>query len=155
MWVNCEIWDDVAKANVRNIVGGKPLHGMGYLTLDKWVDKNSGEDRKAYKVRVMKIFLEHEFKSMLQIMGADNVIKATPVATTNEVVSKSYASGPSMGMMGSNRSNNRQFNQSISPMPMTTNRQDNKFTNLSSAAPAFATSVSPDNEEESMPRIPF
>lgn len=59
-WLSCEIWDSVAKSAMADTVfKGAKVSGMGTLILNKWVDKQTGEDRRALKVRVLK-FLSHD-----------------------------------------------------------------------------------------------
>lgn len=56
MWVNCEIWDLKPEPNKESpIRKGKQIHGIGYLLSNKWVDKNTGEEKKQFRVRISKL----------------------------------------------------------------------------------------------------
>lgn len=66
MWVNAEMWDQEAKSNIINLRKGSSFGGIGYMILNKWIDKNSGEEKKANKIRVLKMISPNELD---QIFG--------------------------------------------------------------------------------------
>jgi single-stranded DNA-binding protein len=53
MWVNAEMWDQEAKSNIGNLRKGSSFGGIGYMILNKWIDKISGEEKKANKIRIL------------------------------------------------------------------------------------------------------
>lgn len=54
MWVQAEIWDKLAEES--NSLGkGSFLNGVGTMICDKWIDKNTGEEKKMLKLRILKI----------------------------------------------------------------------------------------------------
>ena len=55
MWINVEVWDEVAKNNSQKFRKGAALHGLGTLISSKWIDKTTGEERKQFKHRLLKI----------------------------------------------------------------------------------------------------
>ena len=70
MWTNIEVWDDVARAHQTQLTKGSPLSGLGTLILNKWTDKNTGEDRKQLKLRLTHILGNEEMQEMLGASGA-------------------------------------------------------------------------------------
>lgn len=64
MWLSTEVWDGVAKAAYPNIKKGSVVRGVGHLIHNKWVDKNSGEERKMFKVRMTKLLNSDEFNDI-------------------------------------------------------------------------------------------
>ena len=55
MWLNVEVWDEVAKNNSQKFRKGATLYGLGTLISSKWIDKTTGEERKQFKHRLLKI----------------------------------------------------------------------------------------------------
>ena len=72
MWMNSEIWDDLAKEQIGNIRKGSKFSGIGKLILNKWTDKTSGEERKLYKSRILKIMQQDELDNITESMELDN-----------------------------------------------------------------------------------
>jgi single-stranded DNA-binding protein len=68
MWISVEMWDDLAKANYADIRKGHVVRGVGYLVLNKWIDKLNGEEKKMYKVRVTKLLSSEEFNSVNMLL---------------------------------------------------------------------------------------
>lgn len=64
MWLSAEVWDSVAKAAYANIKKGAVVRGVGYLIHNKWVDKNTGEERKMFKVRITKMLNYETFNDI-------------------------------------------------------------------------------------------
>jgi single-stranded DNA-binding protein len=64
MWISVELWDDLAKSHYADIKKGHVLRGVGYLILNKWIDKLNGEERKMYKMRVTKLLSSEEFSTV-------------------------------------------------------------------------------------------
>ena len=69
MWLSVEMWDSFAKENYANIKKGVAIQAVGYIILNKWIDKMNGEERKMYKTRVTKLLTKEECTSMQAIMG--------------------------------------------------------------------------------------
>ena len=69
MWLSVEMWDSFAKENYANIKKGVAIQAVGYIILNKWIDKMNGEERKMYKTRVTKLLTNEERSSMQAIMG--------------------------------------------------------------------------------------
>ena len=65
MWLGVEAWDDLAKSIYVDYSKGSKLAGVGLLLLNKWKDKATGEDRKQFKLRLTKVMLEDELRSLL------------------------------------------------------------------------------------------
>ena len=70
MWINVEVWDDVAKNNVRSFRKGAALNGLGTLLIQKWTDKASGEERKQFKHRLLKIMTPAEMNLFESPVGS-------------------------------------------------------------------------------------
>jgi single-stranded DNA-binding protein len=68
MWISVEMWDDLAKKNYADIRKGHVLRGVGYLVLNKWIDKLNGEERKMYKMRVTKLLSAEEFSTVNSLL---------------------------------------------------------------------------------------
>jgi single-stranded DNA-binding protein len=68
MWLSAEMWGDLARSQYSNIKKGHMLHGVGYLILNKWVDKLTGEERKLYKLRVTKAMTHDEFNDVSTLL---------------------------------------------------------------------------------------
>lgn len=87
MWVSVELWDNEAKAQFSNIQKGQKLNGIGYLIFNKWTDKNSGEERKQFRLRLTKIVSDELMKGLLEpieeVSGSDNGIDDSWQADSN------------------------------------------------------------------------
>ena len=68
MWLSMEMWDDLAKKNYANIKKGRPVRGVGYVIQNKWTDKDTGEERKMYKVRITKMMAAEEFDKVSELL---------------------------------------------------------------------------------------
>jgi single-stranded DNA-binding protein len=64
MWIRCEVWDEEARAHQRELKRGRPVNALGTLISNKWVDE-SGEEKKQFAVRILKIFPLEQFKSLV------------------------------------------------------------------------------------------
>lgn len=62
MWINVEVWDATAKDNLKLFRKGSALNGLGTLIFNKWIDKESGEERKMFKYRLLKLMSPEEMK---------------------------------------------------------------------------------------------
>ena len=71
MWINSEIWDDLAKEQIGNIRKGSKFSGIGKLIFNKWTDKISGEERKIFKSRILKVMQQDELASITESMELD------------------------------------------------------------------------------------
>lgn len=65
MWISTEIWDDEAKNNFTMLKKGAQLCGTGVLMHNKWVDKQSGEERKQFKLRLLKVLSKNKIEEMV------------------------------------------------------------------------------------------
>lgn len=83
MWINVEVWDAVAKDNIQLFRKGATLNGLGTLIFNKWIDKSSGEERKQFKHRLLKVISKEE---MSIFEDTDFDLKAT--AKTDELDSR-------------------------------------------------------------------
>eukprot|EP01032_Pedospumella_encystans_P022954 gene22954-25999_t len=68
MWLSMEMWDDLAKQYYANIKKGRPVRGVGYVIQNKWTDKDTGEERKMYKVRITKMMAAEEFDKVSELL---------------------------------------------------------------------------------------
>ncbi len=52
MWLSVEMWDTLAKdaLDAGAVTKGAKIGGMGTLILNKWTDKQTGEDKRQLKV---------------------------------------------------------------------------------------------------------
>ena len=67
MWMQTEVWDQEAK-KMSGVYGrGSKICGMGTMVLNKWKDKLSGEERKMFKLRILKIMDPDEFKELARV----------------------------------------------------------------------------------------
>ncbi len=65
--MSMEMWDDLAKKNYANIKKGRPVRGLGYVIQNKWTDKDTGEERKMYKVRITKMMAAEDFDKVSEL----------------------------------------------------------------------------------------
>jgi single-stranded DNA-binding protein len=79
MWISVELWDDLAKSHYADIKKGHVLRGVGYLILNKWIDKLNGEERKMYKMRVTKLLSSEEFGTVNALL--EDTVGATRSGT--------------------------------------------------------------------------
>lgn len=75
MWINVEVWDAVAKDNVQLFRKGATLNGLGTLIFNKWIDKSSGEERKQFKHRLLKVISKEEM-SLFEDTNFDSKVTA-------------------------------------------------------------------------------
>jgi single-stranded DNA-binding protein len=66
MWLSTEIWDDEAKAAVEDgsLRKGAKIAGSGTLIFNKWTDKATGEERKMFKFRMLKLMEREELEQL-------------------------------------------------------------------------------------------
>ena len=88
MWVNVEVWDSAAKDNLKQFRKGSYLNGLGTLIFNKWIDKASGEERKQFKYRLLKIMTADE---MMPFSDLDTLT----ISSGDTVAVKSVDDGPS------------------------------------------------------------
>ena len=74
MWISCEVWDEEAKQNHPILQKGSQIGGMGALILNKWVDKQSGEDRKMLKFRILQLMPVDDLKLISNSLGLEDEI---------------------------------------------------------------------------------
>ena len=86
MWVGVEAWDDLAKSIYLDYSKGSKLAGLGLLLLNKWKDKATGEDRKQFKLRLTKVMLEEELRSLLGDIEGDQASPLEDAPWEDEVV---------------------------------------------------------------------
>ena len=65
MWLSTEIWDDEAKNHFTSLKKGAPLCGTGVLMHNKWIDKQSGEERKQFKLRLLKVMSRNKVEEIV------------------------------------------------------------------------------------------
>ena len=86
MWINVEVWDDVAKTNAKDFRKGSTLNGLGTLLILKWTDKDSGEERKQFKYRLLKVMTPAEmslFESPVSSPISDSLTTMLSAADVN------------------------------------------------------------------------
>jgi single-stranded DNA-binding protein len=69
MWINVELWDDEARSKRPALRKGAPLAGLGTLIFNKWLDKNTGEERKQFKLRMFKVLSSEAISEILEVTG--------------------------------------------------------------------------------------
>lgn len=78
MWLSVEMWDELAKKNYAETKKGRPVRGVGYVIQNKWTDKDTGEERKMYKVRITKVLNLEEFDTIHELLeDSDGTRQAT------------------------------------------------------------------------------
>lgn len=68
MWVSSEIWDSAAEKYRSSIKRGIHIKCVGHLISNKWIDKNSGDERKQFRFRVIKLLTDVEFLEISNIL---------------------------------------------------------------------------------------
>jgi single-stranded DNA-binding protein len=74
MWMSTEVWDDEARMSIQQIRKGSPIAGIGYLIFNRWTDKNTGEERKQFKLRITKLMGSDVMSEMLEPLMLDEII---------------------------------------------------------------------------------
>jgi single-stranded DNA-binding protein len=72
MWISCEVWDDMATNNKAHFHRGGRIKSVGNLISNKWVDKNTGEERKQFRYRISKILTDSEFYEVTKLLDLDS-----------------------------------------------------------------------------------
>lgn len=72
MWIQSEVWDDLA-SNGPTITKGSYLNGIGTLLAEKWIDKNSGEEKKSFKLRILKLFTKEKLESLNEVLELPSI----------------------------------------------------------------------------------
>lgn len=54
-YVNVTVWNKQAETCCQYLKKGRPVHVEGYLKMDSWEDKNSGEKRSKLKVEAERV----------------------------------------------------------------------------------------------------
>jgi single-stranded DNA-binding protein len=85
MWINVEVWDEVAKSNSQKFRKGAALHGLGTLIFSKWIDKTSGEERKQFKHRLLKILSAEEMTIFDDLGSSDSEIPSSPAMISEKI----------------------------------------------------------------------
>lgn len=65
MWLNSEVWDDLAKSNQEYLRKGTYISGIGYLLFNKWIDKATGENKSMIKLRITKLIPKDDLNDIL------------------------------------------------------------------------------------------
>lgn len=73
MWVNAELWDDEGKKNMSKMRKGSQFFGVGSLIMNKWIDKVTGEEKKMFKARILKVLSSNDMSSLVETLGLDSV----------------------------------------------------------------------------------
>eukprot|EP01041_Mallomonas_annulata_P009726 gene9726-20227_t len=73
MWINIELWDNEAKEERDQLLKGTQFCGVGQIIHNKWIDKNTGEERKQFKIRILKCLalsdlLKYDYKDQTEEM---------------------------------------------------------------------------------------
>jgi single-stranded DNA-binding protein len=58
------MWNGVARSYNKVIKKGYSIRAVGHLISSKWVDKNTGEDRKQFRFRITKLLRDEEFQAI-------------------------------------------------------------------------------------------
>lgn len=85
MWVNVEVWDEVAKSNSRKFRKGATLHGLGTLIFSKWIDKGTGEERKQFKHRLLKIMSAEEMALFDDLGSSETKSPSSPLMISDKI----------------------------------------------------------------------
>ena len=85
MWINVEVWDEVAKSNSQKFRKGATLHGLGTLIFSKWIDKTTGEERKQFKHRLLKILSAEEMTLFDDLGSSETKIPSAPVMISDKI----------------------------------------------------------------------
>ena len=64
-WFNCECWDQVAHLAAQHLSKGSRVQVQGKVVVDSWQDRQSGQRRTAFKVRV------NQFDFVRSMQGAE------------------------------------------------------------------------------------
>jgi single-stranded DNA-binding protein len=117
MWLPCEVFNDLARDNIELLKKGLRIHVMGTLLFNKWIDKNTGEDRKQFRFRIQRFIPESQFLQISQILNTGNMVASAPPSSTISSVrtqtrSKSF---PSSSYSSAAASSMKQTNQQFSP----------------------------------------
>lgn len=65
MWLNCEIWDDLARQHGAKLVKGAALQAAGNVVQSQWLDKNTGEQRKMQRLRITALLSNERLAALL------------------------------------------------------------------------------------------
>jgi single-stranded DNA-binding protein len=74
MWLSCEMWDDIARTNNQVTRRGARINAVGTLISSKWVDKNSGEERKQFRFRISKLVKDEEHQHLVSCFEEHSAI---------------------------------------------------------------------------------
>lgn len=117
-WLSCEIWDDEAKAHVGSLRKGMKLSGLGTLILNKWVDKSTGEEKKMFKARILKVLTPEDLNDKLLNMGEPELTSSNASSFTENDSAFSQDHPPQESQFSPDeamRGNRNQFNGSKKP----------------------------------------
>lgn len=87
MWIQVEVWDELAKKNFELLQKGRRVSGIGALIHQKWIDKSTGDERKQFKLRLLKLIPSSE---LTELMDTVDDTKAFPQLSMAE--SSSFSS---------------------------------------------------------------
>jgi single-stranded DNA-binding protein len=112
MWLPCEVFNDLARNNIELLKKGARIHVMGTLLFNKWIDKNTGEDRKQFRFRIQRFIPESQFLQISQILNTGEMVTSAPTSSQFSSIGKqpSSKSFPSAAA-----SSSKQTNQQFSP----------------------------------------
>ena len=85
MWINVEVWDEVAKNNSQKFRKGATLHGLGTLIFSKWIDKATGEERKQFKHRLLKIMSADEMTLFDDLESTEAKTPSQPAIVSDSI----------------------------------------------------------------------
>ena len=104
MWQSIEMWDTKAKQAMNEglIHKGARFAGVGHMIHNKWVDKQTGEDRKQFKVRILSLMSNDELDDVEIAIGISDDYR-------NPRIDEEEAIDNEIDMFGNSRNGNSAF----------------------------------------------
>jgi len=121
MWVNAEMWDKEAKSHLGNLRKGASFGGIGYMILNKWIDKTSGEEKKVNKMRILKVVAPSELNLLF---GPIEEVFASQESITDPAYDQTFSQTNDNNLYQQNAYQNNQRNK-----PYTNNNNMNMNNN--------------------------
>jgi single-stranded DNA-binding protein len=132
MWIKCEVWDDIAKEHLVMLRKGSKFNCVGNIISNKWTDKNNGEERKQFSIRVNKILSSTEMQQLVNIIHGDSIDQSSissPTINQSKSSPKSLEAEDSAYQIDEGYANADRFVQPTNTKPRSQNKPpiQNKF----------------------------
>eukprot|EP00981_Chlorochromonas_danica_P006227 scaffold1310_cov219-Ochromonas_danica.AAC.2 len=72
----------------KSIVKGQMIYGAGHLVQSKWTDKQTGEEKKKFRMRVTSILTKEDMEKLMELFDSEDLFTFSNTLLTEKVIEK-------------------------------------------------------------------